>query len=208
MKNKSIFLILFVLLVTLVLAVAFVCWLNGNKEAVRDWIHTDFIDAGQLVHQIRSDCNSEVVYCFNDADCRHGCQTRDHYACLNGICRNDRMLLDNSTHDEQCLAHMGMMSYLVGNTAFGRYEYVCKSIDPGIAVSSTKNLMCNNQTQAPLPDINYMVELPTETMCHCNDNETAVVAATPNKRQHTECSPLADLLFVSTSTAAPITQSV
>lgn len=80
---------------------------------------------------------------------------------------------------------MGMITYLAGSVAFGNYVKICKSVDPGIAISNTDNLMCKNGTIS----VNYEKGFPL--ISECEDCEQQVtIPATLTKREHVECKNL------------------
>lgn len=126
-------------------------------------------------------CTTEVTYCFTDQDCSSRCDISNKYACINGICKNQRIVEQNPKND--CDPTKGFVAYLVGNPAFGQYDYICKSIDPGIAINLEKNLMCYGEKI----DFNYIYKFPSTQDCS-DCPYPAVVPATSVKREHLECS--------------------
>ncbi|QLI62455.1 PIF-3 [Dikerogammarus haemobaphes nudivirus] len=135
---------------------------------------SNFFSKGKL------DCLSELTYCFVDSDCSNNC-INSEYTCSNGICKESIITsIDPST---ECIPEKGMIGYLIGNTAFGSYEFVCKSVDPAIAISNTENKMCNPD---PTFTFNYLEQFPTIEMCECSTK--VLIPATSEKREHVECS--------------------
>ena len=199
---------LVVLIICGLLTTVTVASLRRTEPLIQNFVNSgdNRLDAGDMVHAQRSNCDAELVYCFTDQDCQLGCQPRDLYSCMTGVCRSNRLQATDGTQDP-CLTKMGMMSFIAANTTFGRYEYLCKSVDPGVAVSSHENRMCYGQTD-PAPDINYLNNAPLMSQCVCPENATALVPATEIKRAHVECNKLADILFVSTATSKPILQNI
>lgn len=143
----------------------------------------------------RRKCDSEISYCFTDNDCRLSCAQTSKYSCTKGICTNTRVV--ETLPENKCNAQKGFLAYLVGNVAFGFYEYICKSIDPGIALSvDANNLMCLNQD--PALDIDYLKQFPSAYSCSCSS--ACPIPATSVKRFHIECNDnFADLFKASYS---------
>ena len=76
----------------------------------------------------------------------------------------------------------GMIGYLVGDVAYGKYYFICKSVDPGIALATYDNLMCKGQKDRM---IDYTTKFPTINECLCINQ--SIIPATRNKRKHVEC---------------------
>lgn len=135
------------------------------------------------------DCNLTEAYCFQDADCMRVCKLHDNHECINGVCRLDTSGGDTTTTPapvtEKCDPTKGMFGVLMGDTAFGRYVRVCKSVDPGIAISNTLNLMCLG-SETDNKKINYLHASPQIADC-VNCNRKVVIPATLAKREHAEC---------------------
>jgi len=95
--------------------------------------------------------------------------------------------------ENTCDATMGMIAFLVGSPAFGSFHFVCRSIDPGIAISTTENLMCNGEQNF---GIDYLQQFPTIIQCTCPD--LVPVPATSQVRRYGECnSQFADFVRLS-----------
>ena len=125
-------------------------------------------------------CSTYMSYCFNDSDCSIMCDLKNKYNCINGICKNNKIV--TSVPENKCDPKKGLIGYLVGNTAYGKYEFICKSIDLGIALSIKTNLMCKGQKNM---FIDYTTKFPTINQCSCINK--SIVPATQNKRKHVEC---------------------
>jgi len=125
-------------------------------------------------------CEETLTYCFDNGDCNTKCANKN-YSCLTGVCRPS---LDEIVESDKCIASQGMLAYLVGNPAFGIYDFVCKSVDPGIAISNTVNKMCYPENF----QFDYLERFPQIDSCECPDK--VYVPATAEKRAHVECSPI------------------
>ncbi len=134
-----------------------------------------------LYNQARVDCNQQVHYCFEDSECSLACDYSTTYKCMHGICRNEVVRTEDVLNE--CDPKMGILAYMTGDTQFGRYQFVCKSEDPGIAVNTTTNLMCAGGDI----DINYTQVFPGIDSCQCPDDSTILVPATSVKRRHVQC---------------------
>lgn len=132
------------------------------------------------------DCNLVDTYCFKDSDCVKICKIYDNHECINGVCKINKQLIDGEKNEDsgKCDPKMGMMGMLVGDTAFGRYVKICKSIDPGIAISNDENLMCKGSEDNK--KINYLFRSPQIEDC-VNCNKKVIIPATLAKREHAEC---------------------
>lgn len=134
---------------------------------------------------MRRECTNEITYCFSDNECTTRCIANTEYMCTNGICRNKRII--TSIAENKCDASKGFIAYLMGDVAFGKYEYICRTVDPGIAISPDEsNRMCLGGDI----DIDYLKQFPSMERCSCNGNndpERCVVPATENVRRHVVC---------------------
>lgn len=126
----------------------------------------------------KSDCAYEKVFCFADGDCAKNCSNA-YSTCVKGTCTSD---IDTSSATNDCDPSRGLVGYLTGNTTLGTYEYICKSIDPGIAISVTENRMCYGD---PSYSIDYLKTFPAVNTCQCEGRTT--IPATSEKRLHVEC---------------------
>ena len=142
---------------------------------------TDFYNIkSKVMSENKKYCSNEISYCFEDSDCSIMCDTKNPYVCLNGICKNDKII--TTAPENECDQKKGMIGYLVGNISYGKYDFICKSIDPGIALAVNNNLMCKGQQTLA---IDYTTKFPTINQCSCINQ--SIVPATRNKRKHVEC---------------------
>lgn len=148
-----------------------------NNNTIIDTVR---IEIKNLFSSGKKDCIESKIYCFQDSDCLVKCTARDEFSCIHGTCKKSSVLTSNSNN--KCDPKMGVLGYLIGNTAFGTYSYICKSIDPGIAISTTENLMCKGDSTF---NFNYLTEYPTKYNCMCKNQ--VLIPATSQKREHVEC---------------------
>lgn len=184
---------MFISPLTVVLIVCIlVKWLGDGRVATSKSTETGSFSAGIESGRPKNRCTTTKTYCFSSADCRNMCAEDDSFTCSHGTCENDiRVLQETNSEAEPCDPKMGMVTFLVGDTAFGRYTRICKSVDPGIAVSSGKNLMCLNGEIS----INYTRQFPNLSTCK-NCTNPIEIPATSTKRRHVECNnPLYDMVI-------------
>lgn len=149
-------------------------------------LHLD--DASLITMSNKANCNTTNVSCFDHTDCLSKCVNVAN--CKFGSCVSTDLI----PPETECDVSMGMMAFLVGDPKFGKYSFVCKSVDPGIAISSTENLMCRCSSSGSMT-INYLDRFPQITSCMCGDEKNAcIVPATRVKREHKECSLLAGMV--------------
>lgn len=135
----------------------------------------------------KSNCALVSVSCFTSDECNRKCTTAG-MVCEAGTCQPERILPQT---EAKCDIRRGTMALLVGEPAFGRWEFICKSIDLGIASETGANLMCARGKI----DINYLNHYPTGAECNCPPNlQRTVVPATSVKRTHVECSPFGGMI--------------
>lgn len=130
----------------------------------------------------RFDCTETPNFCFTDNDCMVQCTNSTTFKCIKGLCRNTYIYESSITNN--CNPRQGMLGFLVGNPMLGKYDYICKSIDPGIALDNGKVLMCDGQT--PPININYLSKYPDTNQCTCENK--MYIPATSVKRGHYQCS--------------------
>lgn len=150
-----------------------------NKTATRLTDDEISINTGNMFGTGRKNCNLDKVYCFTDNDCTQQC-TATTVGCNKGICTND---IKTFEAENKCDPSKGVIGYFVGNTALGFYEYICKSVDPAIAISVDENRMCFGDKSYLL---DYLTSYPSIYTCTCPNQVT--IAATSQKRKHVECS--------------------
>lgn len=167
----------------------FMCYLiyillNSDVKIFKD--HEPFKMAmANFFSSHKKQCQTEQVYCFGDSDCNAKCSTSN--ICLNGICKLDPGYVNPS---DLCDTKMGMVGYLVGNPEIGGYDWICKSVDPAIAISNTENRMCFNGTI----EFDYAKHFPEIESCECDDK--IIIPATLEKRKHVECNSIYKDLIV------------
>lgn len=110
-------------------------------------------------------CTKSVIYCFDDDDCRVMCSDKGRISCLNGICKTKKTITRNI--ENKCDVKLGYYAYLVGDTMFGDYKYVCKSIDPGIAVLDENNKIVNRICNYGSINVDYRKNIPMAGECNC-----------------------------------------
>ena len=138
----------------------------------------DFINVNKPKQKTKKNCTNNVVYCFDKLNCNNSCSGGD-YQCINGVCKTDTVLI--SDVENNCNANMGILGFLVGNTAFGVYDFKCKSVDDGIAIDNEVNVMCRGGDI----DIDYLKAYPSINDCNCD--HPIIIPATSVKRRHVEC---------------------
>ena len=124
----------------------------------------------------RINCSTQKHYCFEDNDCSTQCTIGGNYMCIHGICKDQRVV--ETMPDNRCDPKKGFEAFLVGNPNMGTYEYICKSIDQGIAIDIDTNKMCLNGTI----DIDYTKSMPFVT--DCKDANQMLIPATSAVRDY------------------------
>ncbi|UVX94944.1 PIF-3 [Callinectes sapidus nudivirus] len=156
-----------------------------NKKAIDLKSNNFKINTGELSGSGKKNCSTVKTYCFTDDDCHQQCVSSSMH-CVHGICRNN---LNAISAKNECDPSKGVIGYLVGNTTLGTYEYICKSVDPAIAISVNENRMCYGDSSYK---IDYLSVYPSKYSCTCNNQIT--IPATSQKREHVECNSVyADL---------------
>lgn len=138
-----------------------------------------------LEQEKKIDCQQKVTYCFEDSQCAQRCSNLS--VCSHGVCLNSNIFTTTAPINE-CDASKGVLTFFVGNPAFGVYEYLCKSVDPGIADDDIKkpNRMCTGGNI----DIDYTKSFPLMNNCNCpNDFDMVIVPATSTVREYGVCIP-------------------
>lgn len=165
-----------VVLILIFLIIIIYMYTNKTKTYEKDKIN---IKTGHLFGAGRDDCEKTDIYCFDDSDCNKKCYISG-LSCLHGVCKNK---IDTTEAKNECNPSKGVIGYFIGNTAIGLYEYICKSIDPGIAISVNENRMCYNSEGYT---IDYLKVFPSVYSCDCG-GDGVIVPATSEKREHIEC---------------------
>ncbi len=151
-----------------------------NKQAIILKDTKFFIKLQSLFSRGKVNCDTTKSYCFEDSDCNNACMG-SNYACLHGMCKKNLNIIDATNN---CDTKMGVIGYYIGNAALGIYEFICKSVDPGIAINTTENRMCYGDSSY---QINYLDKYPSINTCDCVGK--IIVPATSVKREHAECAP-------------------
>jgi len=175
--------ILSVVLLLGLLCFLFVVWRLPNSPITDD--NKISLPSARADANNRINCNQTTVYCFEDAHCAKLCLDRTGQVCRNGICTNINVL--NSTQPiNECDATKGVVTFFTGNVALGRYDFLCRSVDLGIAPDNIQepNQMCKNGTIS----IDYVHRFPDIRDCVCGDGLVSVeMAATSQVRPYTHC---------------------
>lgn len=181
MYNFTILIFCCIIILTCICVLLFVT--NTNMvEILTDGELFKMLMSNFFVNKIN--CETETTYCFSDAECNTKCTTSNK--CMHGICKIETGYID---YGDACDPKMGMLAYLVGNPSFGIYNWICKSVDSGIAISNVENRMCFNGSMG----YDYTRHYPSITSCVCDDKIT--IPATREKRKHVECNSIyADLI--------------
>lgn len=187
LKSRKFIIVYSILVACFIGIVFYLCWLcvSGllkiNQE--ESTIELQAIN----VSPYRKNCETLPTYCFDDDDCTTQCAMTTNFTCSSGICTN-RSLLEFSTLNE-CDPALGFIAYYIGDVAFGDYNFICKSADPGIAINNNgvlENNMCKNGSIS----IDYLSKYPSMTECTCNNTTLSnqiVIPATEEVREYIVC---------------------
>jgi hypothetical protein len=105
--------------------------------------------------------------------------------CRNGVCVNSNVINSQAPQNE-CDAERGVITFFVGNTALGRYDFLCRSIDPGIAPNNPNE--DNNMCKFGNIDINYLRQFPSIANCSCPiGTQPVILPATSQVRSYVHC---------------------
>lgn len=187
-KIKTIVNMTFKLVISIVLLFCvfyfFVLILNSKDIST---INQKVVVDGSASQVPRVDCEQHVTYCFEDSDCARLCRNISGSVCRNGICLSTNVL--NSTQPiNECNAARGVVTFFVGNSALGRYESLCRSVDLGIAPNNPAKP--NNMCKDGLININYLQAFPSINDCVCPPNtKRLILPATSIVRQYAQCVP-------------------
>lgn len=135
------------------------------------------------------DCNTVRSYCFDDDDCLMNCEGGSIFSCRTGVCVNTNVIKTQVINE--CSTKKGQLAYFVGDTQLGRYNSICKSIDPGVAPDNPneENRMCMNGDI----DIDYRKAFPSIEECSCINNNKIIIPFTQTIRSVATC--VSDDLF-------------
>lgn len=139
----------------------------------------------QLELRNRINCDQIPTYCFEDSNCTGICTIATTTRCSNGICVN-AAIINTTAPKNECDAAKGVLTYFVGNATLGRFDYLCKSIDLGIAPDDIDlpNRMCEHGNIT----INYLQQFPDASQCSCPNGYSKVnLANTSQVRNYVDC---------------------
>lgn len=187
LKSRKFIILYTVILTCFIGIILYLCWLcvNGLLEINKEESTVELATIN--VSPYRKNCETLPTYCFDDDDCTAQCVMTTNFTCSNGICTN-RSLLEYSTLNE-CDPALGFIAYYVGDVAFGDYNFICKSADPGIAINNNgtlENTMCKSGSIT----IDYLSKYPSITECTCSDTNKSnqiIIPATEEVREYVVC---------------------
>lgn len=173
------------IIVLIVILVIFIVLTNNIK--IKD---TNLIIEHELESKQKRNCDSEIIYAFEDATCNLMCANSilNKYIVKNGKCVNSNITESNAITDK-CDPEKGVIAFLSGDTEFGNTNLLCLSIDPGIQPDNIEkaNIYCVDGDI----DINYLVRLPIKEDCICPETMfKAKIPATKTIREHYMCMDL------------------
>lgn len=175
-----------ILIVSFLLLFLLLIYTQTFKNFIYDHVPDELFNLkSQLEQNKKINCNQKVTYCFDDSQCNQRCTSQS--TCSNGICLNSN-IFTSTAPDNECDSRRGVLTFFVGNPTLGRYEYLCKSVDPGIANDDINkpNLMCTGGTI----DINYLSSFPKISDCKCPlDYQSIIIPSTPEVRSYVVCVP-------------------
>lgn len=184
---------IFLLLAAALLAIIFIVSILSKIKRFETLPEQGGAREGSIYAEIdklpRKNCAAERVYCFEDLDCLNNCRSGERNVCRNGICLNRTVITTAPHHD--CEAKAGKFALFTGNPALGTYEWICESIDPGVAVPNETNRMCRNG----VIDIDYFRGFPAPSDCFCPADSAVLIGGTSSVRRLVQCDGrYADLL--------------
>lgn len=146
------------------------------------------INVGSSIgNRARVDCAQNVTYCFEDSHCAKMCQNATGSICRNGVCLSAN-IINSQTPLNECDARRGVVSFFSGNVALGRFDFVCRSIDLGVAPDDISQP--NNMCRGGIINIDYTRQFPTPRDCQCPAGTRGVILpATSQVRQYVQCLP-------------------
>lgn len=132
--------------------------------------------SGGVGAPLQYNCDVQMVYTMDDAECSMLCRPPGVYLSRNGACVNALIFDKTVAIPNPCSPEKGLFAYLVGDTQFGSAQLVCLSVDPGVQPDSIAdpNTICIGGRI----NINYVTEFPQLESCVCPDETT--LAAIPN----------------------------
>jgi len=140
---------------------------------------------GRANRKGRINCDQNVTYCFEDAHCANLCSNKSGSICRNGICVNANVI-NTQVPINECNAKRGVFTFFVGNTALGVYDFLCRSVDLGIAPDNPQQ--DNNMCIGGSIDIDYTRAFPSTLDCKCPVGKRLVILPeTSQVRQYGHC---------------------
>lgn len=157
----------------------------------------------EMTDYLKRNCDEELIYATNDQQCARMCINKTDYLVINGICRNSKILLSNSSsaaagNDKACDPKRGFLTYIVGNGMLGNAKLLCLSVDPGIQADDARqaNRFCAGGKFKQDAQLDYLKQLPKLSDCLCNnssgsgdsdDDLLVVIPSTSYIRQYGIC---------------------
>lgn len=180
MYNTTIKILLLIIIIILFVLIKYILKLSNFTNDPQN-----IIFPGSQSKIPKKDCSIQNVYSTNDMQCNIICQPPNVYISKNGICVNALVTQSEITQNE-CSPEKGVLSYIVGDSQFGKTSILCLSIDTGIQPDNPKgqNKICTNGNI----DINYIKSFPEISNCECEPNNfPAIIEATSTIRKHATC---------------------
>lgn len=170
--------------VVLILILYFV-YLIYDIPRTLDATRNDIQLTGRVNRSDRIDCNQKITYCFEDSHCAKLCSNQTGSICRNGICV-DANVLNTTVPINECNAEKGVFTFFAGNIALGRYEFLCRSVDLGIAPDNPNEN--NNMCIGGSIDIDYTISFPSILNCTCPPGKKPVILPeTSQVRRYVHC---------------------
>jgi hypothetical protein len=172
-------------LVALLLILYFVYLIYNIPSELQSLPRNDIQLPGRVNRSDKIDCDQNITYCFEDAHCARLCSGQAGSICRNGICVNANVI-NTTVPINECNAERGVFTFFAGNVALGRYDFLCRSVDLGIAPDNPQgqNNMCKDGTIA----IDYTRSFPSILDCQCPPGKSLVVLPeTSQVRRYAQC---------------------
>lgn len=172
-------------LFALIMILYFVYLIYNIPHHVNNTNNNNIQLTGRVNRSDRIDCNQKITYCFEDSHCSKLCSNQTGSICRNGICVNANVL-NTQVPINECNSERGVFTFFAGNVALGRYDFLCRSIDLGIAPNDPN--LDNNMCIGGSIDINYKQAFPAITDCVCPEGKIPVVLPeTSQVRRYVHC---------------------
>ena len=151
-----------------------------------------------MTDYLKRNCDEELIYATNDQQCARMCINKTDYLVINGICRDSKILLSNSSaggNNKVCDPKRGFLTYIVGNGMLGNANLLCLSVDPGIQADDARqaNRFCAGGKFKQDSQLDYLKRLPQLSDCMCNSSgsgggdDLLVIPSTSYIRQYGIC---------------------